>query len=148
MENNAEHIAIGQIGEKMAAKLLEQKGYSILQRNWRMGHLEMDIIAANKKEIVFVEVKTRTSMFSGKMPEEAVDILKRRRMVAAANAYIKYYKEERIPRFDIVGILVNKAGEIKQISHLENAFYPSLKTIHEHSFSGTWRWHHRKKVIK
>ena len=86
----------------MAAELLEKKGYKILHRNWRMGHLEMDIIAANKKDIVFAEVKTRTSTFCGQ-PEEAVDILKRKRMVAAANAYIKYYKEERNLRFDIIG---------------------------------------------
>ena len=147
MDSKPEHIAIGQKGEQLAAELLEKKGYKILHRNWRMGHLEMDIIAANKKDIVFAEVKTRTSTFCGQ-PEEAVDILKRKRMVAAANAYIKYYKEERNLRFDIIGILINKDGEIEQITHLENAFVPSLKTIHESSFTGSWRWHHRRKVIK
>ena len=147
MENKPEHIAIGQKGEQLSAELLEKKGYKILHRNWRMGHLEMDIIAANKTEIVFVEVKTRTSTFRGQ-PEEAVDIVKRKRMVAAANAYIKYYKEERNPRFDIIGILINKAGEIEQITHLENAFLPPLKTIHENSYSGSWKWHHRRKIIK
>lgn len=147
MDSKPEHIAIGQKGEQLAAELLEKKGYKILHRNWRMGHLEMDIIAANKTDIVFAEVKTRTSTLRGQ-PEEAVDILKRKRMVAAANAYIKYYKEERNLRFDIIGILINKAGEIEQITHLENAFVPPLKTIHDSSFSGSWRWHHRRKVIK
>ena len=147
MENKPEHIAIGQKGEQLSAELLEKKGYKILHRNWRMGHLEMDIIAANKTDIVFVEVKTRTSTFRGQ-PEEAVDIVKRKRMVAAANAYIKYHKEERNPRFDIIGILINKAGEIEQITHLENAFLPPLKTIHENSYSGSWKWHHRRKIIK
>ena len=147
MDTKPEHIAIGQKGEQLSAELLEKKGYKILHRNWRMGHLEMDIIAANKTEIVFVEVKTRTSTFRGQ-PEEAVDIVKRKRMVAAANAYIKYYKEERNPRFDIIGILINKSGEIEQITHLENAFLPPLKTIHENSFSGSWKWHPRGKIIK
>lgn len=147
MEIKPEHITIGQKGEQLAVELLEKKGYNIIQRNWKMGHLEMDIIAANKKEIVFAEVKTRTSTFGGQ-PEKAVDTLKQRRMVAAANAYIKYYKEERNLRFDIIGILLNKAGEIVQITHLENAFHPTIRTINEHSFSGSWRWHHRGKIIK
>lgn len=147
METQPQHIAIGQKGEQLSVELLEKKGYKILHRNWKMGHLEMDIIAANKTEIAFVEVKTRTSTFRGQ-PEEAVDLLKRKRMIAAANAYIKYYHEERKPRFDIIGILINKYGEIEQITHLENAFVPMAKTIHEGSYTGSWRWHHRKKVIK
>ena len=146
METKTTHITTGQIGEQIAAKLMEKKGYQILHRNWRMGHLEMDIIAANKKEIAFVEVKTRTSTLAG-APEEAVNILKRKRIIAAANAYIKYYKEERTPRFDIIGILLNKNGEIEQINHLENAFHPTVKTINKNSFSGAWRWHHRRKTI-
>ena len=147
MDTKAKHIELGQKGEQLSVELMEKKGFKILHRNWKMGHLEMDIIAANKNEIAFVEVKTRTSTFRGQ-PEEAVDVVKRKRMIAAANAYIKYYHEERKPRFDIIGILINKSGEIEQITHLENAFLPPLKTIHENSYSGSWKWHHRGKVIK
>ena len=92
MSDKSQHLITGQKGEQIAAELLEKKGFKIIQRNWKMGHLEMDIIAGNKTELVFAEVKTRTSTFRGR-PEEAVDILKQRRMVAAANAYIKYYRE-------------------------------------------------------
>ena len=147
MSDKSQHLITGQKGEQIAAELLEKKGFKIIQRNWKMGHLEMDIIAGNKTELVFAEVKTRTSTFRGR-PEEAVDILKQRRMVAAANAYIKYYREERKLRFDIIGILMNKLGEIVEITHLENAFQPKLKTIHTNSFNGQWKWHHRSKVIK
>lgn len=147
MDTKAKHIELGQKGEQLSVELMEKKGFKILHRNWKMGHLEMDIIAANKNEIAFVEVKTRTSTFRGQ-PEEAVDVVKRKRMIAAANAYIKYYHEERKPRFDIIGILINKDGEIEQITHLENAFMPFLKTIHENSYSGSWKWHHRGKIIK
>lgn len=147
MSDKSQHLITGQKGEQIAAELLEKKGFNIIQRNWKMGHLEMDIIAGNKTELVFAEVKTRTSTFRGR-PEEAVDILKQRRMVAAANAYIKYYREERKLRFDIIGILMNKLGEIVEITHLENAFQPKLKTIHANSFNGQWKWHHRSKVIK
>ena len=70
---------IGIIGETEAAKMLEQKGFRIVEHNWRMGHLEVDLIAENKKEIVFAEVKARTTTYGGKMPEEYVDEDKKRR---------------------------------------------------------------------
>jgi len=139
---------IGIIGEMEAAKMLEKKGFTIVEHNWRMGHLEMDLIATNKQEIVFVEVKARTTTFGGILPEEYVDENKKRRMVAAANAYIKYHKIEKEPRFDIIGILVNpNTNEVTYRRHLENAFLPRLKTIHANSFSGLLGWHHRGHTI-
>lgn len=136
------------IGETEAAKMLEAKGFKIIERNWRMGHLEVDLIAESKNEIVFVEVKARTTTFGDRMPEENVDEIKRKRMVAAANAYIKYRKIDKLPRFDIIGILVNpESGEVTYRNHLENAFQPSLKTVSSGSYSGKWRWSHRTKTI-
>ena len=131
----AEHNTTGRHGEQMAAELMTRKGYTVLETNWRMGHLEMDIIAGNRKEIVFVEVKTRTSEFAG-TPAEAVDANKRRHMVTAANAYVKYHLDTRRIRFDIIGILLNKAGEIEKIEHFENAFAPEMKTIGSGTYSG------------
>ena len=64
---------IGIIGEAEAAKMLEAKGFRILEHNWRMGHLEVDLIAESKKEIVFAEVKARTRILNGKLPEANVD---------------------------------------------------------------------------
>ncbi len=134
------------IGENEAAEILEKKGFRILERNWRMGHLELDLIAENRKEIVFAEVKARTSAFSNKMPEEYVDEIKRKHMVAAANAYIKYHKIEKQPRFDIIGIIIDaQTNEITYKNHLENAFLPQTRTISSGSFSGKWRWFHRTK---
>ena len=88
---------IGIIGEQEAAKILKEKGFRIIETNWRMGHLEVDLIAENKKDIIFVEVKARTTTFGNKMPEEYVDLLKRKRIIAAANAYIKYRQIEKNP---------------------------------------------------
>ena len=85
----AEHNIVGNIGEEIACQMMRKKGFRIAETNWRFGHLEMDIIAINRRKIVFVEVKTRTSTFGNKRAEEYVDELKKRRMVAAANAYIK-----------------------------------------------------------
>ena len=139
---------IGIIGETEAAKMLEQKGFRILEHNWRMGHLEVDLIAENKHEIVFVEVKARTSILNGKMPEENVDEIKMRRITAAANAYIKYHKIEKQPRFDVVGILVDRnKNEITYRCYVENAFQPRIRTISSGSYNGQWKWHHRNKRI-
>ena len=139
---------IGILGEQEAARMLEDKGFRIVERNWRMGHLEIDIIAENKNEIVFAEVKARTSSFGNRMPEEYVDEWKKRHMVAAANAYIKYRCIEKSPRFDIIGLIINPiTKEILYRCHLENAFAPRLRTIHAHSYDGQWKWSHRSHTI-
>lgn len=142
------HNWIGHIGEEKAAQIMRNKGYSIRDVNWKMGHLEIDVIAENKKEIVFVEVKTRTTTFGGKLPEENVDLVKQRRLIAAANAYIKLYTIKKAPRFDIIGLVANSEGEFTYINHLENAFVPRVKTINSHSFTKQWSWKHRGHVIK
>ena len=144
----AEHNIVGQIGEETACQIMRKKGFRVVETNWRFGHLEMDIIAVSRKEIAFVEVKTRTSTFGGKRPEEYVDKLKRRRMAAAANAYIKMKQIELVPRFDIIGLLINPAThEVLEQTHLEDAFLPPQRTIGKTSFSGQGRWHHRNRVI-
>lgn len=139
---------IGILGEEEAARMLEQKGFRITERNWRMGHLEIDLIAESKTEIVFAEVKARTSAFGGKMPEEYVDETKKQRMVAAANAYIKYKRTEKNPRFDIIGLVVNpETKEVTYRCHLENAFVPRLRTVSSGSYTGQWRWKHHSHTI-
>lgn len=140
---------IGIIGEEEAAKMLKKKGFKILEHNWRMGHLEVDLIAENKKEIVFVEVKARTCILNGKMPEENVDEIKMRRVIAAANAYLKYNRIDKQPRFDVVGILVDKnTNEITYRNYVEDAFQPKTRTITSGSYSGQWKWGHRNKRIE
>ena len=57
----AQHNELGRLGEQQACRYLAEKGYSLLARNWRLGHLEIDIIADYFGEVVFVEVKTRSS---------------------------------------------------------------------------------------
>lgn len=140
---------IGILGEQEAANILKRKGYRVIEKNWRMGHLEVDLIAENKKDIIFVEVKARTTTFGNKMPEEYVDTLKRKRIIAAANAYIKYKQIEKNPRFDIIGILIEpRTNNITYSNHIENAFYPEIRTINSSSYSGKWKWKHRNKTIK
>lgn len=143
----AEHNIIGQKGEEIAAKIMRKKGFRVIDANWKFGNLEMDLIAANRKEIAFVEVKTRTSC-ECKRPEENVDQLKRRRMVAAANAYIKMHQIDQQPRFDIIGILMEPVTyKVVELTHLEDVFLPPQRTIGKNHYSGQNKWHHRKRVI-
>ena len=144
----AEHNIVGHIGEQIACQMMKKKGFRIAETNWRFGHLEMDIIAVSRREIAFVEVKTRTSTFGNKRPEEYVDHLKRRRMVAAANAYIKMHHITLVPRFDIIGLLIDPdTHEVLEYTHLPDAFLPPQRTIGTTTFSGQARWHHRNRVI-
>lgn len=108
----------GQEYEAMAAKYLEEKGYGILERNYRCPYGEIDIIAKDGSYLVFVEVKYRGSAAWG-IPEEAVDGRKQRRISRAALSYYGHHGyEQGIPcRFDVIG--VDGRG---MISHIENAF--------------------------
>lgn len=140
------HNDIGRWGEDVAANLLKQKGYTIVERNWRSGSLEVDIIAADKQNMAFVEVKTRATTFAGKMPEEYVDKEKETNICRAAQAYIKQNRVTKNVRFDIISILADgSTHEISRLEHLENAFYPPLRTVTSGSYSGLHRWQTKGK---
>lgn len=117
----AEHIDFGKQGEEIAVKYLTDKGYEILERNWRNRHKEVDIIAKDGKELVFVEVKTRKSNNYGE-PSLAVNKQKQRLLVSAANAYIFGKNLDMDTRFDIISILMKDEDPI--IEHIEDAFLP------------------------
>ena len=137
------------LGESEAARLLEKKGLKVLEKNWRMGHLEIDLIAEGKDAIVFAEVKARTTMYGDKKPEDYVDENKKRRMIAAGNAYAKQKRTEKGLRFDIIGILVDaQTNEITYRGHWENAFTPSNRIVTSGSHTGQWKWIHRTKTIR
>jgi len=108
---------IGRFGEKYAVKLLKRKKLKIVTTNYRCAVGEIDIIAKNKKEIVFVEVKARKSASHG-TPAEYVDRDKIRHICKAANYFIGRYKVTLIPRFDIIELYI-KEDEKKRISNLK-----------------------------
>lgn len=116
---------LGQEGEEAAAAYLRQQGYEILDQRWHLHHLELDIVALDRssREIVFVEVKTRSTPQYG-APEEAVDYKKIIASVRAADAYIKQYQRPEDWRFDIISI-TGEADNFK-IDHIKEAFYPPL----------------------
>ena len=106
----------GKLGEDLAAEFLKEKNYEILERNWRYGQFgEIDIIAKDNNELVFVEVKTRSTANFG-LPVEAINEKKLFQIKNIANAYImqsaKKYKKHRI---DAICILLNP----QEIKHLK-----------------------------
>jgi putative endonuclease len=116
----AEHLNTGKKGEDLAAKYLADKGFEILEKNWRYKHLEADIIALQKKTLVIVEVKTRSSNFFGE-PESFVNKQKQRNLKEAANQYIEQNNMDVECRFDIVSVVL-ATNQSSKIHHIEDAF--------------------------
>jgi putative endonuclease len=121
----AEHNELGKKGEEIALEHLRKLGYLILERNWRAGHHELDIIARDKEFLVIVEVKSRQNSNFAE-PEEAVGRDKQNSLIRAANAYIYKHNINLETRFDIISI-VHNAKETR-INHIKDAFYPRLRT--------------------
>jgi putative endonuclease len=116
------NVELGRLGEDRAAEHLASKGYMVLDRNYRFMRAEVDIVAATEREIVFVEVKTRSSTSFGE-PEEHVDDRKKRQLFKVAEAWLHERRMEGSPvRFDVISILKpGKSGE--RINHIEGAFW-------------------------
>ena len=125
----AEHNLTGAHGEQLACRYLEGLGYELLERNWRHGKDELDLILRKGPELVIVEVKTRSSDQHGQ-PEEAVKKGKRSKMIKAANAYVMGSGCDLRLRFDIVSVILHPTGK-PYIHHIPDAFYP---TLHERPF--------------
>lgn len=107
----------GNQGERMAGEFLEGLGYRLLERQFRTRAGEIDLIAEDGEEIVFVEVKTRRSLGAG-YPEESVHPEKLRHLALVAESYLQQKKWEAKPyRFDVVAILFDEAGT-PQFTHL------------------------------
>lgn len=119
----AEHNDIGRDGESVAASYIEKCGMQILQRNWRAGHLEIDIIARDGEQIVFVEVKTRKQK-----PTHFSDVLSKSKIkntIEAANVYMRTKAIEAECRFDLLLLTCN--AERFDIEHIPNAYRSYLR---------------------
>lgn len=125
-EDMAKHNDLGKWGEDEAAKFLEKKGYVVFERDWRIGHCDLDIVAMTEDSmhLVFVEVKTRRTN-DMEEPVQAVDIRKQKNLASAADKYVKSHSFTQEIRFDIISIVGCPTGEI-HIEHIEDAFNPML----------------------
>lgn len=110
---------LGAAGEKLAELYLRRQGYAIVERNFRCRLGEVDLIAIHRRHIVFIEVKTRSSLYGS--PFDAVDRRKQRRLARIALYYLRIKKLTHRPaRFDVVGI--TWAGAVPRIRLIANAF--------------------------
>ena len=115
------HIETGRIGETYGAEYLEQEGYEILDRNYRTRFGEIDIIARDSGDLVFVEVKTRTSEQYG-LPEEAVDKRKQQKLIRMALTYVADEGYDGDYRIDVLAIEVenNRPKRVELFKHAVN----------------------------
>ena len=125
LSSREEAARIGREGEEKVAEYLRRHGYIILRRNWRNSRYgEIDIIAENRENIVFVEVKTRTniSVVSGL---EAVDAKKMHRIKSAAEVFMRKLNTNLPPRIDVAEVLVltDKSGKkIWKLKYIKSVF--------------------------
>lgn len=118
---NKTTVGIGKKGEDIAVNYLENKGYTILERNYRFQKAEIDIIAFADYQIVVVEVKMRSSTYFGQ-PEQAINKKKKEMLYMATEAWIHERKMDGSPvRFDIIAIVDQGSNEYK-IKHFERVF--------------------------
>ena len=122
---------IGDYGEAKAVTYLRLHGYTIKKRNWRTGKCEIDIIAETLRDLVFVEVKTRTyapeMIEYGVPPKRAVSAEKQRFTRQAAQRFLRQYPTRKQPRMDVIEVwLVNtgskKKPKVAKIHHIKAAY--------------------------
>jgi len=106
----ASHNELGKDGEQLAVKWLEEKGYSILHRNWRHSHYEIDIVASKGKFLHFVEVKARNNSLYGN-PEDSVTKKKFKNLQKAADEYLFLNPGHQWIQYDVLSITLHKNGE-------------------------------------
>ncbi len=112
--------ALGEEGERIAAMWLTQRGWRILDRRFRNGHRDLDLVAEREGLVAFVEVKTRRGRDFGH-PVEAVNWRKQRELVRSAAVWIaRNGVGEQTFRFDVVGVLMGYGAT--RVRHVENAF--------------------------
>lgn len=105
----AQHNVTGKKGEHMAAGWIRNKGFRILDQNWRIGHLEIDLIAERNGKLHFIEVKTTRGDRYG-YPETKVNRTKLKRLLRAGSAYQACHPQWKRVEYDILSIRLLKEG--------------------------------------
>ena len=114
------NLTTGKIGESLATRYLQNKGFKILHKNYRHGKTEIDIIAEKQKKIHFIEVKTRTSIIKGK-PYEAVRKWKIAHLLTTATFFLlQSGKKRNRLSLDVISIVLDSQKRISTIDHYLN----------------------------
>lgn len=116
---------IGKIGEELAAKYIQSLGYTIVERNFAAIQGEIDIIARDIKELVFIEVKTRTNTLYGR-PIEAVNTPKKKHLISTVKYYLySKHLENEFVRLDVIEVYINESTY--KINHIKQIIWALLK---------------------
>lgn len=111
------HITVGKTGEHIARTYVEHEGMRILDHNWHCEHGEVDLVARDGHDLVFIEVKTRSSLAAGH-PLEAITPKKISRMRRVAFAWLRAHDEVGPVRLDAISVLMCE-GRKPSILHIE-----------------------------
>lgn len=113
--------ALGRTGERLAAETLIGKGCCILERNFRCYYGEIDLVAEDEHDLIFVEVKTRRGTSYG-LPEDAITHFKRRKILEVASYYLDLHGcADRSWRVDVVAVQFSKGGKLVEIRVYKHA---------------------------
>lgn len=111
----------GDFGEKLARDFLNGQGYEVIETNYRCPEGEVDIVCRHEDSLVFVEVRTRTSLDFGS-PGESVTRAKKSHLIKTSQHYLQnHYNLPSCWRIDFVGVMLGKNGEPPQIELIQNA---------------------------
>ncbi|MCH5278518.1 MAG: YraN family protein [Christensenellaceae bacterium] len=122
LRNGSKTQRDGLRGERIALWYLRFHGYRLLERNYRIGHKEIDLIVRKGNTVAFVEVKARRS-FDGIRPMASVDYRKRKNIIAASRYYIAASRLSRVVfRYDIIEVNLKSL----QVTHIINAYYAGI----------------------
>ena len=107
------------MGEEMAKEYLEKKGYKIIEQNYKTKYGEIDLVAKQKNELIFVEARTRVGDNFGS-PEETINKKKLRKLRDNAAAYATRAKWQGPCRIDAICIVLKKDYSLERLNHCEN----------------------------
>lgn len=114
---------LGAWGEEKAVRFLKQRGYRIIERNFRCRFGEIDIIAEKDEYLSFVEVRLRKNIRYG-TPEDTVDWRKQQKLRLTADYYLMTHETELAPRFDVLALYAHNGEDTwpLPLKHIKNAF--------------------------
>ena len=117
--------ATGNEGEFLVCKYLEERSHTILKKNYRSGHLEIDIISLDREGIHFVEVKTRRPPMQAD-PQDSVTPAKQRKIATAARRFLTASRQKELEllecHFDVAAVVIN--GNTASINYIKDAYIP------------------------
>ena len=118
-ETKTKNLEIGHLGEQIAKIYLQNKGYHIIQENYRTKYAEIDLIVRDRGVLVFVEVRTRKGERFGS-PEDSINRSKMRKLIRNAEAYAARMSYVKIYRIDVICIVLDENERSSRITHYKN----------------------------